>query len=39
VWLLEKLGHKVLTRHLVKDNAWEADRRMSAAEVYRRGMA
>jgi nucleoside 2-deoxyribosyltransferase len=39
VWLLEKLGHKILTRHLVEDNAWEADRRISATEVYRRDMA
>ena len=38
VWLLEKLGHKVLTRHLVEDNAWEADRRISAQEVYQRDM-
>jgi nucleoside 2-deoxyribosyltransferase len=28
-----------LTRHLVEDNAWEADRRISATEVYRRDMA
>lgn len=39
VQLLEKLGHEVLTRHLVEDNAWEADRRISAQEVYRRDMA
>src|SRR5271156_5863400 len=37
--LLEKLGHEVLTRHLVSDNAWEADRMISAQDVYRRDMA
>ena len=31
--LLEKLGHEVLTRHLVEDDAWEADRRISARDV------
>jgi nucleoside 2-deoxyribosyltransferase len=39
VRLLEGLGHQVLTRHLVDDDAWEADRRISALEVYRRDMA
>ena len=39
VRLLEDLGHEVLTRHLVDDNAWEADRRISAQDVYRRDMA
>lgn len=39
VQLLESLGHEVLTRHLVDDNAWDADRRISAQEVYRRDMA
>jgi hypothetical protein len=38
VQLLEDLGHEVLTRHLVADNAWEADRRISAQDVYRRDM-
>jgi hypothetical protein len=37
--LLEKLGHEVLTRHLVEDDAWEADRRISARDVYQRDMA
>ncbi len=37
--LLEDLGHEVLTRHLVSDNAWEADRLISPQEVYRRDMA
>jgi nucleoside 2-deoxyribosyltransferase len=39
VQLLESLGHEVLTRHLVDANAWDADRRISAQEVYRRDMA
>jgi len=38
VQLLEELGHEVLTRHLVEDNAWEADRQISAQDVYRRDM-
>ena len=38
VQLLQTLGHEVLTRHLVEDNAWEADRRISAQDVYRRDM-
>ena len=25
VALLEEMGHEVLTRHLVRDDAWEAD--------------
>src|SRR6201993_4119877 len=36
---LERKGHEVLTRHLVSDNAWEADRQISAQDVYRRDMA
>jgi nucleoside 2-deoxyribosyltransferase len=39
VRLLEDWGHEVLTRHLVEDNAWEADRQISAQDVYRRDMA
>jgi 2'-deoxynucleoside 5'-phosphate N-hydrolase len=39
VRLLEQLGHKVLTRHLVEENAWEADRRISGQQVYCRDMA
>jgi 2'-deoxynucleoside 5'-phosphate N-hydrolase len=33
---LEEMGHEVLTRHLVSDNAREADRSISAQDVYRR---
>jgi nucleoside 2-deoxyribosyltransferase len=39
VELLEEMGHEVLTRHLVEDNAWEADRSIGPQEVYRRDMA
>ena len=36
---LEGKGHEVLTRHLVSDNAWEADRSISPQDVFRRDMA
>jgi len=36
---LEEMGHQVLTRHLVSDKAWEADRSVSPQDVYRRDMA
>lgn len=39
VQLLEELGHEVLTRHLVDDNAREADRSIGPREVFRRDMA
>lgn len=39
VTLLEELGHEVLTRHLVDDDAWAADRSISPQDVYRRDMA
>lgn len=39
VRVLEDLGHEVLTRHLVSDNAWEADRMISAQDVYRLDLA
>ena len=39
VQVLEEHGHEVLTRHLVDENAWEADRLISPQEVYRRDMA
>jgi hypothetical protein len=38
VALLEEMGHEVLTRHLVRDDAWEADRLITPEEVYRRDM-
>ena len=39
VELLESMGHEVLTRHLLSDNAWEADRSISAQDVFRRDMS
>src|SRR5579863_4719673 len=38
VELLTHLGHEVLTRHLVDDNAWEKDRLITPNEVYLRDM-
>jgi len=36
--LLVKMGHEVLTRHLVQDDAWEADQRLMPSQVYQRDM-
>jgi len=36
--LLVNMGHEVLTRHLVQDDAWEADQRITPLEVYERDM-
>jgi len=38
VEVLEGQGHVVLTRHLVSDNAWEADRLLAPQDVFRRDM-
>jgi hypothetical protein len=38
VAILEEMHHEVLTRHLVEDNAWEADRSITPKEVYLRDM-
>lgn len=38
VGILEEMRHEVLTRHLVEDNAWEADRRITPKEIYLRDM-
>lgn len=38
VELLEELGHEVLTRHLIREDAWQADRSVSPQEVYRRDL-
>src|ERR1700745_4019690 len=35
---LESAGHTVLTRHLVEDNAWEADRQITPQQVFARDM-
>jgi len=36
--ILVEMRHEVLTRHLVEDNACEADRRITPKEVYLRDM-
>jgi nucleoside 2-deoxyribosyltransferase len=36
--VLVEMRHEVLTRHLVEDNAWEADRRITPKEIYLRDM-
>lgn len=38
VELVDRMGHEVLTRHLIEDNAWEADRLITPKEVYLRDM-
>lgn len=38
VAILEELGHQVLTRHLLSDDAWEADRKITSAQVFERDM-
>ena len=38
VGILEEMHHEVLTRHLVEDSAWEADRSITHKEVYLRDM-
>jgi len=38
VGLLLEMGHEVLTRHLVEDNAWDQDRTLTPKEVYLRDM-
>jgi len=38
VGILESMGHEVLTAHLLGEDAWEADRRLPAQEVFARDM-
>lgn len=38
VSILLEMGHEVLTSHLIGDDAWEADRRISPSAVYKRDM-
>ena len=38
VELVDQMGHEVLTRHLIEDSAWEADRLITPKEVYLRDM-
>ena len=39
VGVLQSMGHTVLTSHLLCEDAWEADRRMSPQEVFARDMS
>lgn len=36
--MLQGMGHEVLTAHLLGEDAWEADRRITPSDVYRRDM-
>jgi 2'-deoxynucleoside 5'-phosphate N-hydrolase len=36
--VLQSMGHDVLTKHLVQENAWEADRRVAPQEIFARDM-
>lgn len=38
VEILRTMGHQVLTHHLLKDDAWEVDRRIPPKEVFDRDM-
>jgi len=38
VELLESMGQVVLTRHLMQNGAWEADRLSTPQQVYQRDM-
>ena len=37
--VLQSMGHKVLTSHLVREDAWDADRRVAPQEIFARDMA
>jgi hypothetical protein len=36
--LLQSMGHEVLTGHLLREDAWEADRRVPPQEIFARDM-
>jgi len=36
--ILQSMGHKVLTSHLLREDAWEADRRVAPQEIFARDM-
>jgi nucleoside 2-deoxyribosyltransferase len=38
VGILESMGHEVLTSHLLREDAWEADRRVPPQEIFARDM-
>ena len=37
--VLQSMGHEVLTRHLLAEDAWEADRRLPPQDIFARDMA
>ena len=37
--VLQSMGHEVLTSHLVREDAWDADRRVAPQEIFARDMA
>lgn len=38
VGILESMGHEVLTSHLLREDAWEVDRRLLPQEVFARDL-
>lgn len=36
--VLQSMGHDVLTSHLLREDAWEVDRRMAPQEIFARDM-
>jgi 2'-deoxynucleoside 5'-phosphate N-hydrolase len=36
--ILQSMGHEVLTNHLLREDAWEADRRVPPQEIFARDM-
>ena len=38
VEVLQSMGHEVLTSHLLREDAWEVDRRLPPQEVFARDM-
>ena len=37
--VLQSMGHEVLTSHLVREDAWDAGRRVAPQEIFARDMA
>jgi len=37
--VLQSMGHEVLTSHLMREDAWEADRRVAPQKIFARDMA
>lgn len=38
VGVLQSMGHEVLTSHLIREDAWEADRSVAPQEIFARDM-